>query len=244
MHVAIVQRRTADRRKDRRFAMRGAIDMRAAGIDILIQATLEDISATGARVSTRAPLRMKHPVQIELPRPGQAPLRVTGNVVRARGTTTDRIYHYGILFRLETDELRAAVRSYVSMYASKLAPIRTAPTDRRSITNGVDVKLKVDVSVTDVGRFAAIALALRPGGMRIASDRVLRQEWAMKIDLRLPSQMPGGSSIVTVRAQAKAGVRQVRGQYVQDVEFVETPLRVQSEIENFIYETRANADAR
>ena len=242
MHVAIVQRRSADRRKDRRFPMRGEIDMRAAGIDILIHATLEDISATGARVSTRAPLRIKHPVRLELPRPGQEPLRVTGNVVRARGSSVDRIYHYGILFRLDTDELRSAMRTYVSLYASKLTLIGNAPTDRRFIANGVDVKLEVNVSVPDVGRFAALALALRPEGMRLACDRVLRQEWTMKIDLRLP--MNGGSSIVTVRAKAKPGVRQVRGQYVQDVEFAEAPLRVRGEIESFIYETRANADAR
>ncbi len=146
MHVAIVQRKTADRRKDRRFPMRGAIDMRAAGIDILIQATLEDISATGCRVSTRAPLRLKHPVRMELPRPGQTPLRITGNVVRARGANADRLHHYGIFFRFESAEARAEMRAYVSLYASKLAPVRTA-VDRRNAAAGVDVKLPLDVSV-------------------------------------------------------------------------------------------------
>jgi hypothetical protein len=244
MHVAIVQRKTADRRKDRRFPMSGSIDLSAAGIDILVQATLEDISATGCRVSTRVPLRLKHPVRMELPRPGQLPVRVTGNVLRARGTTSDRIYHYGILFRLETDELRANVRNYVSLYASKFATVRHASFDRRAAASGVDVKLQVDVSVPDAGRFTATALALRPDRMRVASDRVLRQEWLMKIDLRLPSEVPGSSSIVTVRAKALPGARHVRGQYVQDVEFCETPLRVRSEIERFIFEWRANAGAR
>lgn len=236
MHVAIVQRSTADRRKDRRFPLRGSIDLRAAGIDILIQATLEDISVTGCRVSTRAPLRIKHPVQIDLPRPGQSPVRVTGNVVRARGTTADRIYHYGILFRLDSDELRADVRNYVSLYASKLASVRTGSVDRRSAASGTDVKLQVDVSVPDVGRFTAVALALRPDGMRIACDRVLRQEWVMKLDLRLPDSVTGESSIATVRAKAMPGVRHVRGQYVQDLEFCDVPLRTRSQIERFIFD--------
>jgi hypothetical protein len=244
MHVAIVQRKTADRRKDRRFPMSGSIDLSAAGIDIVIQATLQDISATGCRVSTRVPLRLKHPVRIDLPRPGQAPVRVTGNVVRARGTTSDRIYHYGVLFRLDSEQLRADVRNYVSLYASKLASVRHASLDRRTTASGADVKLQVEVSVPDVGRFTATALALRPDGMRVASDRVLRQEWPMKIDLRLPAGPEGLPSIATVRGKALPGARHVRGQYIQDVEFCETPLRVRSEIERFIFDSRGNGAGR
>jgi len=243
MHVAIVQRKTADRRKDRRFPMRGAIDMRAAGINVVIHATLEDISATGCRVSTRAPLRIKHPVRIELPRPGQTLLRVTGHVVRARGATSDRLYYYGIHFRFESDETRAELRAYVSLYASKLAPVRNGSFDRRVAAAGADVKLQLDVTVPEVGRFSAIALALRPDGMRVACDRVLRQEWPMKIDLRLPSES-AGTSIVTVRAKALSGVRQVRGQYIQDVEFCEPPLRARQEIERLIFDLKTNGGAR
>jgi c-di-GMP-binding flagellar brake protein YcgR len=224
--------------------MRGDIDIEAAGIDIRIQATLEDISATGCRVSTRAPLRIKHPVRIEFPRPGDSPLRMTGNVVRARTASEDRIYHYGILFRLDSDELRERMRSYVSVYAGKLARPQYGAVDRRSLDQGVDVKLSVDVSVPDVGRFHAIALALRPDGMRLACERVLRQEWSMKIDLRLPAATPAGLSIVTLRAKVRPGTRQVRGQYLHDVEFCETPLRVRNEIERFLYEKRATARER
>lgn len=237
MHVAIVQRATGDRRKDRRFAMRGAIEMRAAGIDVLIQATLEDLSVTGCRVSTRVPLRMTHPVRLELPRPGHSPLRVTGNVVRARGTAVDRLYHYGVLFRLEDDGLREDVRKYVSLYGSKFAGVRDGTVHRRSNVTSVDVKLQLEISVPEAGRFTAIAIALRTKGMRIASDRVLRQEWPMKIDLRLGSSMPGAASIVTVRANVLPGVRHVRGQYVQDVEFCDVPMRVAHEIAAFIHET-------
>lgn len=244
MHVALSQRATADRRKDRRFPMRGAIDMRATGIDVLIQATLEDLSVTGCRVSTRVPLRMTHPVRLELPRPGHPPLRVTGNVVRARGTTADRLYHYGVLFRLENDGQREDVRKYVSLYASKFAGVRNGTLARRSNVTSVDVKLQVEISVPEVGRFTAIALALRTKGMRIASDRVLRQEWPMKIDLRLPGSVAGASSIVTVRANALPGVRHVRGQYVQDVEFCDVPMRVAHEIVSFIHETALNNDGR
>ncbi|MBV8637149.1 MAG: PilZ domain-containing protein [Candidatus Eremiobacteraeota bacterium] len=243
MHVAIVQRTTGDRRKERRFPMRGAIEMRATGIDVLIRATLEDLSATGCRVSTRVPLRMTHPVRIELPRPGRPPLRVTGNVVRARGLVADRVYHYGVLFRLDNGEMRDDVRSYVSFYASKFARIRNGA-DRRSSVSGVDVKLQVEISIPQNGRFTAIAVALRTNGMRIASDRVLRQEWPMKIDLRLGSVIPGESPIVTVRANALPGARRVRGQYVQDVEFCELPLRVQSAIEHFIHDIAVNGGGR
>ncbi len=244
MHVAIVQRKTADRRKDRRFPMHGAIEMRAAGIDILIQATLEDLSVTGCRVSSRVPLRLTHPVRLELPRAGQAPLRVTGNVVRARGSVADRVYHYGVLFRIDSDELRAEVRNYVSLYGSKFARIRNGSLDRRSLTRGVDVKLHVDIYVPEVGRFTAVALALRSKGMRIASDRVLRQEWPMKIDIRLAGASCGASGIATVRAAVLPGVRQARGQYVQDVEFSDVPMRVQSDIDHFIHEAALNADGR
>lgn len=243
MHEALVKRSSADRRKDRRFPMRGAIDVRATGIDLDIHATLEDISSGGCRIGARVPLQMKHPVRVALPRPGQPELRVTGNVVRAYGNTTDRIYHYGIRFRIESDEARADIRKYVSLYAHRLSPLRAETSDRRGSSPGVEVKVPVDVFVPEIGRMLVVAISLRTEGMRVASDRILRQEWNMKIDLRFPSEVAGPSSVVTVAAKALPGVREVRGQFVQDLVFVDPSLRVRGEIERFLYELRL-ADTR
>ena len=238
MHAALVQRKNIDRRKDRRVAMHGAIDLRASGIDLDLHAMLEDISSGGCKISARVPLQMKHPVRLELPRPGASPLRITGNVVRAYGTTSDRLYHYGIRFRIESIEARTEIRHYVSLYTRRVASIGSMRSERRDGTGGVDVKLPADIFVADVGRMTATVIALKGDGMRVAGERVLRQEWTMKIDLRLPNDATGQSALVTVTARAVPGVREARGQFVQDLVFVEPALRVRTEIERFMYETR------
>ena len=236
MHATLHSRRQSDRRKYPRTPINGALDLRATGIELPIRASLRDISAGGCAIACRVDLAMKHPVRIELPIPGASPLVLDGNIVRAKASPGEKINHYGVRFRIETASLRDNVVTYISRYC------RVKPSvghDRRS--NGViDARFSVTVAVPDVRPFNVMAIAFGTTGMRIASDRVLRQEWTMKLDLKLPGSMIGGS-LLTVTARAKPGVKAVRGSYVQDVEFVEPSLRAIAEIERSMDEVGRKA---
>ncbi|HET9029504.1 MAG TPA: PilZ domain-containing protein [Candidatus Aquilonibacter sp.] len=242
MHAALVKRSIADRRKERRYPICGAIAMRAAGIDVTIDASLEDISAGGCRVMSRVPLRMKHSVRVELPRHGGPSLHVSGQVVRAFGSSADRIYHYGIRFRFEDARERSALRAFVSMHARRTTSANASSAGRRVPAGAVDVKLPIDLFVAESGRVRATMLALRVDGMRVASAGVLRQEWTIKADLRLPNDATGEPVLVTVAACVRPGVREVRGQFVQDLDFVDAPLRVRTEIERYLYDLRVSGE--
>ena len=234
MHAALNTRRE-DRRRYPRFPMNGALQVRANGLEIPISATVRDISAGGCKLDCRVALTSKQALRIELPQPGAPALVVEGNVVRATLTQSDRMNHYGIRFRIETANFRDTLVAYISRYCRfKYA---TSAGDRR--TDGiVDVKFAVTISAPEIRPFNAMAIALGAQGMRIATDRVLRQEWMMKIDLKLPGGMIGAPVLMMV-ARAKPGAKPVRGSYVQDVEFVEPSLRALAEIERAMGEAKS-----
>jgi hypothetical protein len=227
MHSTLQSRRQDDRRKYPRSPMNGALDLRAQGIELPIRASLRDISAGGCAISARIDLAVKHPLRIELPIPGTSPLVLEANIVRATVNPAEKINHYGVRFRLESAALRDNLITYISRYCHPTARVH-GPGRRSPAT--VDAKFMVTVSAPDVRPFNVMAIALGTGGMRLASDRVLRQEWSMKLDLKLPGAMIG-APVLTVAGRAKLGAKAVRGSYVQDVEFVEPSLRAIAEIE-------------
>ena len=239
MH-ATLNGRGADRRKYPRFPMNGALELRASGLEIPINATVKDISAGGCRLDCRVPLPLKQAVRMELPMPGANPLVITGNVVRIATTAAEKMHHYGVRFRIETAALRDNLVTYISRYCQhKLA---TRASDRR-VTGFVDVRFSVTISAPDVKPFHALAIALGTEGLRVSSDRILRQEWSMKIDIKLPGGMIG-QPILTMMARAKPGAKPVRGTYVQDVVFVEPPLRSIAEIERSMAEIKQKHSRR
>jgi hypothetical protein len=236
MHATLQSRRPADRRKYPRSPMNGALDLRAQGIELPIRASLRDISAGGCAIACRIDLGVKHPLRIELPIPGTSPLVLDANVVRATVSPSEKMNHYGVRFRLESAALRDNLITYISRYCH--AAKASAP-DRRSHAT-VDAKFMVTVSAPDLKPFNVMAIALGTGGLRLASDRVLRQEWMMKLDLTLPGAMIG-APVLTVTGRAKAGAKAVRGSYVQDVELVEPSLRAIAEIERAMHDVSHKA---
>lgn len=232
MNASLHARLGADRRKSPRFPMNGALALRAQGLDVAINANIRDISAGGCKLDSRVKLTLRQAVRLELPQAGNPPLLVTGSVVRASMTLADRVHHYGVRFNIETAALRDMLVGYIKVFGQK----HLSDAGRR-VTGSVDVKFPVTVNVSGVGHFVATAIALNTGGMRLASDRVLRQEWKLKLDVKLPGGMIG-SPVMVLAATVKPGVKPVRGTFVQDVEFVDPELRAVGEIERVMIEAR------
>lgn len=236
MHSAIVPRSGADRRRDRRVLIGADVDVRISGMDMRIHATLEDLSAGGCRLRLRIPLRFGSAVRIELPQPGRAALVLPGNVVRASSGVRERTYHYGVRFRAPSHAERTSIIAYLALFARSQSAGSTV--ERREPSAMLDVKVACRVSTPGDGDVSATILRLGTSGMRVACDRVFRQEWSMKCDVKLPGEVSISSTIVTVTARALPGVRSVRGQFVTDLAFGELPLRARIEIERYLDNVR------
>jgi hypothetical protein len=232
MHATLQSRQSSDRRKYPRTPVLGAVDLRASGIEIPLTANLRDISPGGCAIESRVALGLKQALRIKFPLPGAAPMVIDGNIVRSIATAADKMYHYGIRFRVETASLRDNLVTYINSYCHK-ARKHTGP-DRRN-RGAVDARFSVTVSAHDVRPFNAMAISLSTEGIRLASDRILRQEWSMKLELKLPGTMLAAPPLL-VNGHAKPGAKSVRGSYVQDVVFVEPSLHALTEIERAMTE--------
>lgn len=236
MHAGLNERRGTDRRKYPRTPVTGAIELRAAGIEVAVTANLRDISAGGCALESRVALQATTALRIELPIPGGKPLVLDANVLRISSNAAERTYRYGVRFRVETATLRDNLLTYIQRYCVRS---EAASSDRRERA-GVDVKFMVTISPPGVPLFNAMAISLGTGGIRIASDRILRQEWMMKIDMKLPGGMIGAPAL-TMTGRARPGAKPVRGSYVQDVDFVEPSLRAIAEIDRAMAELRRSS---
>jgi hypothetical protein len=165
---------------------------------------------------------------MQFPLPGAKPMMVDGNVVRANATAADKMNHYGVRFRVETASLRDNLKLYIAQYCHPAQTRNNAP-DRR-VRGVIDAKFSVTVSTHDVRPFNVMAISLGTDGIRVASDRILRQEWSMKLELRLPGAIIAGPPL-QINGHAKPGAKSVRGSYVQDVVFVQPSLHAITEIE-------------
>jgi len=206
-------------------------------MELPITANLRDISPGGCALESRVALPLKQAIRLELPIPGNKPLVLDANIVRASSNPAERMNRYGVRFRVETASLRDNVKAYIARYCQVKQAM--AGGDRRD-RGPIDVKFVATIAVPDIRPFNAMVIALSSGGVRIASDRILRQEWMMKIDLKLPGGMIG-APVLTMTGRAKPGAKPVRGSFVQDVEFIEPSLRAIGEIERAIGEVRRSA---
>jgi len=224
--------RGKDRRRFPRFPLTGGLELRAKGIHVPIAAHVRDISAGGCRVDCRVSLEPKHLLQLELALPASNPIVLTASVVRSSATLAERTYHYGLRFRVESSK-REALAAYITRYC-RFAHDRYA--ERRS-GGWVDARFPVTIGAPAVPSFGATVIALSSNGIRVASDRVLRQEWLLKIELALPGAE--GSRPLTLSGRARPGAKTVRGTYVQDVDFLEPSLKAIGEIERAVAGIRA-----
>lgn len=240
MHASLQSRRESDRRKYPRTAVNGALDVRASGIEIPITANLTDISPGGCALDCRIGLGVTHALRMFFPLPGAKPMMIDGNIVRAITTTADKMNHYGVRFRVESAALRDNLAMYIAQYC-KAAPKVLAPGDRRNVGTGMmDMRFGVTISAHDVRPFNVQAIALGTGGIRVASDRILRQEWSMRMELLLPGAIVAGPPLAII-GHAQPGAKSVRGSYVQDVTFVQPSLHAITEIEQCIALTARKA---
>jgi hypothetical protein len=227
MHASLSSRH-ADRRQYQRTPVNGALDLRAAGFEIPITAGLKDISPGGCALACRIALGLKLPVRMQFPLPGAKPMVVDGNVVRATASPADKMNHYGVRFRVETAALRDNLKLYIAQYCAP-SQTRNAAPDRRA-RGVIDAKFSVTISAPDVRPFNVMAISLGTEGLRVACDRVLRQEWSMRLELRLPGAIVAGPPLA-INGHAKPGAKSVRGSYVQDIVFVQPSLHAITEIE-------------
>ena len=239
MHASLNARQGSDRRKYERIPVNGALDLRASGIEIPITAGLRDISPGGCALDCRVALNVTHPLRMQFPLPGAKPMIVDGNVVRKMTTTVDKMNHYGVQFRVETAALRDNLKLYIAQYCRPAQSKPVGP-DRRIRGATVDAKFSVTISTHDVRPFNVMAITLGTEGIRVASDRVLRQEWSMRLELRLPGAIIAGPPL-QVNGHAKPGAKSVRGSYVQDIVFVQPSLHAITEIERAMSDIAAKA---
>ncbi len=213
--------------------MTGAIELRAPGIKLPIAASLRNIAGGGCAVACRVDLSIHQTLRLELPIPGGSPLVLEGNVVRATPIASERVTLYGVRFRIETASLRDNVLTYIARYCQPKAQGAAAP-------SAVEAKFAVTLATSEVRPFHATVIAFGTEGLRVASDRVLRQEWTMRLELKLPGGMIGAPALV-MTGRAKPGAKLMRGSYVQDVAFVEPTLRAIAEIERAMREVGRNS---
>ncbi len=232
MHASLHTRHASDRRKYPRTPVNGAVDLRASGIEIPLTANLHDISPGGCAIESRVALDLTQALRIKFPLPGAPAMVIDGNIVRAISTASNKMYHYGVRFRVETASLRDNLVTYINSYVHPVA--KAAGPERRS-RGAVDTRFSVTVSTHEIRAFNVMAISLSSHGVRLASDRILRQEWLMKLELKLPGTMLAAPPLL-VQATANAGVKSVRGSYVQDIVFVEPSLQAITEIERAMNE--------
>jgi hypothetical protein len=240
MHASLNSRQASDRRKYLRTPVNGALDLRASGIEIPITAGLKDISPGGCAIDCRVALNLTHPLRMQFPLPGAKPMMVDGNVVRKSTTTSDKMNHYGVQFRVETAALRDNLKLYIAQYCRPVQNNKIVGPDRRTRGATIDAKFSVTISAPDVRPFNVMAITLGTEGIRVASDRVLRQEWSMRLELRLPGAIIAGPPL-QVNGHAKPGAKSVRGSFVQDIVFVQPSLHVITEIERAMSDIAAKA---
>jgi len=217
---------SVDRRKHRRYAVQGAVDMRAAGIEIPLRAFIEDLSLEGCRLDMRVRLKIDHTVRLELPMVHHAPLVVVGRVIHAYGTTVDNIYHYGTRFRSDGEKKRLTLNAAIEQWSA-------------GIGGTLQARVPAEICLSQGGHFQGFALAVTTSRMQLASDRVLPQASRVKVDINLPASHRQDREIVTVDARVLPGVKQQIGAFVHDLELIEPSFSACRQIEG--YAARASA---
>jgi c-di-GMP-binding flagellar brake protein YcgR len=257
---------SSNRRLFYRQPMFVRIDVRAAGLRTPVPATLVDLSAGGCRVEARTMLRPQTAVEFDLPRPHKATLRLPGTLRKVTYIPGERLFRYAIEF----DALGGGEREELMRFISEeqrrmLAGKRPGSADgfpsaephpRLQMVRS-DFRVEINLPVRYVvgegtGPFNATAIDVSAGGIRVITDRVLRQEWVVRLSFTLPSDVlrllqqvrgaefagahPFGEVRVTCRPLA--GVRQSRGRYVQSLAFVNPDPEATREINRFVEAAR------
>lgn len=245
-----------NRRSFYRQPMYLRIDVRVAGLRIPFPSTLVDISAGGCQIHARTMVKPHVAIEFDLPRPGIPPLRLTGKLRKVTYTASDRTFRYAVEFDslsdLTRDELARFIheeqRRAINVTRRGAQDERPKPATRLQELRAhrrVEVNIPVTYSVGGTtGNYEGVAVDVSTGGLRLISDRVLRQEWDVNVRFTLPSDvlrvLHSRAGVqrpffeLRLMARPLPGVKQTRGRYMQSLVWVNPDPQVTDEIHRFV----------
>lgn len=245
-----------NRRSFYRQAMYLRIDVRVAGVRIPVPSTLVDISAGGCQIHARTMIKPHVAIEFDLPRVGLPPLRLSGKLRKVTYTASDRTFRYAIEFDSLGDVTRDDLARFIHEEQRRILSISRRGTDDERpkpsmrlqelrAHRRIEVNLPVTYTVGDTpGKYEGVAVDVSTGGVRLISDRVLRQEWDVNIRFTLPNDVlrvlhsrSGAQrpfSELRLVARPLPGVKQTRGRYMQSLVWVNPDPHITDEIRRFV----------
>lgn len=253
-----------NRRSFYRQPMYVRIDLRVAGVRIPIPSTLVDISAGGCQIHARTMLKPHLSVEFDLPRNGMPPLRLAGKLRKVTYTAADRTFRYAVEFEALPEQTREDLarfihdeqRRAISLTRGNHGDEKPGPSTRLQELRAhhrVEVNIPLRFTIGASGpAFEGIAVDVSTGGLRMISDKVLRQEWdiglrftppsdvlkAMHVRAGGPTQKPFDE--LKLIARPLAGVKQTRGRYMQSLIWVNPDPQMTEEIHRFVEAVRVS----
>jgi c-di-GMP-binding flagellar brake protein YcgR len=245
-----------NRRSFYRQPMYLRIDVRVAGVRIPVPSTLVDISAGGCQIHARTMIKPHVAIEFDLPRAGVPPLRISGKTRKVTYTASDRTFRYAIEFDTLSDLTREDLARFIHEEQRRAINLTRRsgeeeqpkpPTRLQELRahRRVEVNIPVTYSVgSTTGTYEGVAVDVSTGGVRLISDRVLRQEWNVNLRFTLPNdvlrvlharagvQRPFPELRLTARPLP--GVKQTRGRYMQSLIWVNPDPQTTEEIHRFI----------
>ena len=234
------------------------VDVRVSGLRVSVPATLVDLSGGGGMLQARTMLQPQLPVEFDLPREGQPPLRLAGKIRKVTYSPGDRTFRYAVEFGALTEDTLEALHRYIIAEQRRTisarnelsaAPKISTRIQEQRAHRRIDVNIPVRYTIVDTpGAFSATAIDVSTGGIRIITESVLRQEWIVTLRFTLPNdvlralqQMRGSKATssppfqeIRLNARALPGVKQSRGRYVQSLLWADPDPQVTEEISRFV----------
>lgn len=220
-----------------RLAVNIPIEVRVVDAPLPVKATLIDISEGGSKIHSKNMLLKDSEFTFEVPRPGKAPLKLTGRIRHVDFKATTRTFDYGVehlhLRKNDSDEIYQFVleeqrrKLQVKNGGDAPHPARAGKTADRQ--NVLRVERKFPVQFVPYGSRTpnpALALDISRGGMRIVVDRVLPEDRTFELRFTLPADV---LDVHTRREQSREGSlfgREITVKEVKARPFSETRVQV------------------
>ncbi|MFN2527397.1 MAG: PilZ domain-containing protein [Candidatus Baltobacteraceae bacterium] len=278
----------ANKRNFFRVPLKIKIDVNA-GLPVMIPAVLMDISGGGCQIVSRILVEAGAPVAYNLRRgDGKPDLRLCGVIGSRRYSEAEHLYRYGVRFEGLNDADREALlqqitalerrlimhrrRETEAVQAAKKTPhpktVERAAGKKKSASQArgafrVAWPFQMTFKIPKIpGVHRATSLDISAGGMRIATDMILRSEWVLEVTFTMPAQVleilehsePAAISPffsrstapkkvvkqrpfapITVHCVVVPGVQESRGRYVQGIAFKDADHLMKEEITRFVH---------
>ena len=269
-----------------RVPLRLKIDVNA-GLPIMLPALLMDISGGGCQIASRILVEQGQTIHYNLRRgEGKTDLRLAGIIRSKRYSEAEHIYFYGVKFEGIKDadheallqEITALERRIImhkrgeteALQAAKKPPPKIAVTaaGKKNAAQArgafrVAWPFQATFKIPGIpGVHRATSLDISAGGMRIATDMILRREWVLELTFTMPAQVldvlahsePVTASPlfnrlgeqkkvikqrpfapITVHCNVVPGVQESRGRYVHGISFKDADHLMKEEITRFVH---------